>query len=39
LRLSERGLERRGIDFDEHVAGVHILAFGEIDLDDLTVDP
>ncbi len=39
LRLVERRLIRFGIDFDQHVTEVNILAFGEIDLLDLAVDP
>ncbi len=39
LRLVERRLVGLRIDFDQHVAGADVLAFGEIDLLDLAVDP
>jgi hypothetical protein len=39
LSLRDRCRERRRIDFGKHVAGLDILPFREIDLDDLTIDP
>ncbi len=39
LRLLQRRRVRRRVDLDQHVAGVHVLALGKVDLDDLAVDP